>query len=186
MRILTVRQPWAWAIFHGKDVENRSRNIAGDYRGAVAIHAGLELAGLEAALTMDRIVRETRPEFHREHVGMVGADVLVRGTIIGVVDLVGAHRGSPAGCVPDENDRGRLRFCSPWAEPGAWHLVLANPRALDQPIPYRGALGLRETSFEVVGEWLTERAEDCTCGAGRLSYQHEPMCGLEPVAKLVS
>lgn len=33
MRILTVRQPWAWAIIHGgKDVENRTRNVAGDYR----------------------------------------------------------------------------------------------------------------------------------------------------------
>ena len=42
MRILTVRQPWAYAIVHlGKDVENRVRNIAGDYRGPVAIHAAL-------------------------------------------------------------------------------------------------------------------------------------------------
>ena len=30
MRVLTVRQPWAWAIIHGgKDVENRVRNLAG-------------------------------------------------------------------------------------------------------------------------------------------------------------
>lgn len=43
MRILTVRQPWAWAIIHGgKDVENRVRNIAGDYRGPIAIHVGLQ------------------------------------------------------------------------------------------------------------------------------------------------
>lgn len=43
MRILTVRQPWAWAIIHGqKDVENRVRNIAGDYRGPVAIHTALD------------------------------------------------------------------------------------------------------------------------------------------------
>ena len=39
MRVLTVRQPWAWAIIHGgKDVENRTRNLAGAYRGPVAIH----------------------------------------------------------------------------------------------------------------------------------------------------
>ena len=42
MRVLTVRQPWAWAIVHGgKDIENRTRNVAGAYRGPVAIHAGL-------------------------------------------------------------------------------------------------------------------------------------------------
>ena len=44
LRILTVRQPWAWAIIHGgKGVENRVRNVAGSYRGPVAIHAGLAL-----------------------------------------------------------------------------------------------------------------------------------------------
>jgi hypothetical protein len=42
LRVLTVRQPWAWSLIEGgKDVENRSRNIAGSYRGPVAIHAGL-------------------------------------------------------------------------------------------------------------------------------------------------
>lgn len=59
IRIMSVMQPWAWAICRaGKNVENRSRNIAGDYRGPVLIHAGqkfdeegaevcAELAGLD-------------------------------------------------------------------------------------------------------------------------------------------
>ncbi|GAA3142327.1 hypothetical protein GCM10020255_022450 [Rhodococcus baikonurensis] len=43
MRILTVRQPYAWQIVHGdKNIENRTRNIAGKYRGPVAIHASLK------------------------------------------------------------------------------------------------------------------------------------------------
>ena len=42
LRVLTVRQPWAWSLIEGgKDCENRVRNIAGSYRGPVAIHAGL-------------------------------------------------------------------------------------------------------------------------------------------------
>ena len=37
MRVLTVRQPWAWAIIHGgKTIENRSRNVAGKYRDTAA------------------------------------------------------------------------------------------------------------------------------------------------------
>jgi ASCH domain len=37
--VLTVRQPWAWAIIHGgKDVENRSWRTK--YRGPLLIHAG--------------------------------------------------------------------------------------------------------------------------------------------------
>lgn len=36
MRILSVRQPWAWALVDGwKDVENRSWRTA--YRGPIAI-----------------------------------------------------------------------------------------------------------------------------------------------------
>lgn len=40
MRVLTVKEPWATLILkHGKNIENRARNIAGNYRGPIAIHA---------------------------------------------------------------------------------------------------------------------------------------------------
>lgn len=129
MRVLTVRQPWAWAIIHGgKDVENRVRNIAGDYRGPVAIHVGLayDLAwssrGLDDAMQASgaRRAREALP-WHRDP-----------GAIIGVVDLVGVHEAHPDCSIENE-----------WAEPDVWHLELRNPRPLAKPIPFRGALGLR-------------------------------------------
>jgi hypothetical protein len=125
MRVLTIRNPWAWAIFHGKDVENRPRNLAGEYRGPVAIHAGLSFAEsvplggpLQDALDAAGPV----PSFYA-------------GQIIGVVDLVDVHHCFNA----DTNFEG----CSPWAEPDAWHLVLANPRPLTSPIPFKGALHLQ-------------------------------------------
>lgn len=132
MRILTVRQPWAWAIIHGgKTVENRVRNIAGGYRGPVAIHAAKGLGPwneTEGALQAVHLLTgvDARPQ-------LVNGP---RGAIIGAVDLVGVH--SFAEC-----DRYPVGMCSPWAEPDAWHMVLANPRPLAEPIPYRGALGLR-------------------------------------------
>ena len=130
MRILTVRQPWAWAIIHGgKDVENRSRNIAGDYRGTVAIHAGL------APFDPWGPVAEF---LHRILGWLPGSDRLIYGAIIGVVELVGVHQSWSCSTV-----------CSLWAEKEANHLVLANPRPLPKPIPYRGALGLRELPGEV-------------------------------------
>ena len=44
MKALTVRQPWAGAIFElGKDVENRSWTTP--YRGTILIHAGAVLWG---------------------------------------------------------------------------------------------------------------------------------------------
>lgn len=121
-----MRQPWAWAIIHGgKDVENRFRNIAGDYRGPVAIHGGLSYDEDAVVWAGGQPFAVDDDGSHREP----------RGAIIGVVDLVGVHKDLVGGR-PEAH-------CSPWAEDGVHHLVLANPRPLADPIPFRGALGLR-------------------------------------------
>lgn len=161
MRVLTVRQPWAWAIIHGgKDVENRARNLAGSYRGPVAIHVagkyadppGLALEALHAA--MDAWCGAA-PE-HTENDDPWFKDV---GKIIGVAHVVDVHhvtrstvpsrRGEPV-CWDQTTPPGQL--CSQWAESmyDGCHLVLANPRPLPDPIPFKGALGLRHLDPEVV------------------------------------
>lgn len=120
MRLLTVRQPWAWAIALGeKDVENRTWNT--HYRGPVAIHAAMSVDD-DAYLF---------PPMHRmlSEAGIRPRDVettLVRGAIVAVADLTDV--------VPDSASR--------WAMPDALHWLLANTRRLSKPIPYRGALGL--------------------------------------------
>jgi len=160
VRVLTVRQPYAWAIIHGgKGVENRTRNIAGGYRGPVAIHAGLRddpdaWADLTAGWSL-------APGTPRPPVSSLLRDV-VRGAVIGVVDLVEVHddcverdirrlarlyREDPAAVtsLPDDGAGGligRARTCSPWALPDQHHLILSAPRALPEPIPARGRLGL--------------------------------------------
>ena len=158
MRRLTVRDPWAQAImWAGKDVENRVRNIAGDYRGPVAIHAAKNVGRwneCEAALQAIHLVTgdDMRAQFLR------GA----RGAIIGVVDLVDVHSASVIGgcgrlqhnCPDHETCR---VHCSKWAmgpSVDGWyqHLVLANPRPLDEPIPYKGALGLRRLDADVAAQ----------------------------------
>ena len=57
MRALTVQQPWAWAIFHGKAIENRTQQWA--YRGPLAIHAGVRWSerGGESPLVDDAFRR---------------------------------------------------------------------------------------------------------------------------------
>lgn len=140
MRVLTVRQPWAWAIIYGgKDVENRSRNIAGDYRGPVAIHAGqtVDMAGMTDRNIIGSVA------IRRLFAGAGHLSTFKespRGAIIGVVDLVSVHR-----CWWAEG----LTGCSPWAEKGFWHLALTNARPLVEPIPFKGALGLRTLPVEV-------------------------------------
>jgi hypothetical protein len=75
------------------------------------------------------------------------------GVIIGVVDLVGSHLVKESAsernvCFDDHTPTGSV--CSPWAQAfeefvghRGYHLVLANPRPLAEPIPFKGALGLR-------------------------------------------
>ncbi|MCS3426711.1 ASCH domain-containing protein [Leucobacter aridicollis] len=171
MRILTVQQPWAWAIIHGgKDVENRVRNIAGDYRGPVAIHAGLafDRAGLN-----DRTLHAKWEEFGGPHAPGNWSD---RGAIIGVVDLTDVHAVANAHFHPVCHDHrapnglataaaAGTGACSAWTMPGAqWHLVLTNPRPLAMPIPYKGALGLRRldkaTIDTITAALVAETGED--------------------------
>lgn len=144
MRVLTVRQPWAWAIIHGgKDVENRVRNIAGSYRGPVAIHAGL--APFEQHNSASRA--------HKAVHGTETTTELVFGAIIGAVDLVGVHLDEG----PGSWDAHDAVCCeSEWAEGGVWHLEFANPRRLLAPISYKGALGLRTLPDEIVAKILRE------------------------------
>lgn len=155
MRAITVRQPHAWAIIHGgKPVENRSRNIAGAYRGPVAIHAGLH------PFEQDNMSSRA----HRAACGTEVGTEIVFGAIIGVADLVDVHYVDDCwdqeltdvvrlyredreqfNAIPDSGAGGiigRMRPCSPWAIDGNYHLVLRNPRALATPIPAKGRLGL--------------------------------------------
>ena len=167
MRILTVRQPWAWAIIGGgKDVENRVRNIAGGYRGPVAIHVGLQHdhdhnrqmigaaigkwsranPGVSSVDNPDP--RKSRPVWYGN-----------RGRIIGVIDLVDVHDSGRCWSAYKGVPMREAELCSQWAEHGAHHLVLANPRPLRTPIPYKGALGLRTLDDETTARVLALAAD---------------------------
>jgi len=120
MRALTVRQPWAWAIVHaGQDVENRS--WTNRYAiGTIAIHAGYGVDPLEK---LPRGVKKP------------GENELMRGAIIGVVDVV------------DIVDRHRSKW---FIGPLGW--VLRNPRPLRRPIFCKGRLGLWQLPQRAQGE----------------------------------
>lgn len=76
-KAITVRQPWANAIFLGKDVENRSRYF--NHRGHLLIHSALKID--EFALTDQRIV--ALPD-----------NKLILGHLIGVVTVLDCVRVS--------------------------------------------------------------------------------------------
>lgn len=154
MRAITVRQPWAWAIVHGgKDVENRTRNIAGGYRGPVAIHAGL--------------APDTAAQGHWPLGDLIPSQAWkVRGMFVGVVDLVDVHAAAFLEDDPWE------WCCRPWGDPPGilmkadgkftgprQHLALANPRPLPVSVPCRGKLGLWTPPADVLDRLQTTRTE---------------------------
>lgn len=116
MRILSVRQPWAWLIVHaGKDLENRKWGTP--YRGAVAIHASMVMTSqyYESCASW---LRGSFPS-----VTLPAKEELVRGAIIGATQLIGVLDASG----------GSGWFWGPKA------LVLADTRPLKRPLPFKGA-----------------------------------------------
>ena len=129
MKAITVRQPWAYAIMHlGKDVENRTCNIAGSYRGPLVIHAAKTGASFDST-------HPTLWPFDARH---------AFGVALGIVDLIESHESWHC-CRGSE-------YCSRWADGNARHLVLSNPQPFAEPIPYRGRLGLWEFPDELLPE----------------------------------
>lgn len=135
MRILTVKQPWAHLIIHGaKNVENRTWKT--DYRGPIAIHAGLTPVGKDEPVW-------GMIEIKDEETGEVSTPELDYGKIIGVVELVE--------CI-DFTKVHPLNFATKWAE-GPWVWVFRNKVALEEPIPMTGGLGLRELHPDFIKSW---------------------------------
>lgn len=162
MRILTVRHPWSHGIvWGGKDVENRTRSIAGAYRGPIAIHAAARVNPVDEWY-----------DFAKNHPRSAAilrdapSGIETFGAIIGVVELVDVHvvQQSSAGtnvCFDTTTPTGDI--CSPWAQAydefpayRGHHLVLANPRPLIEPIPFKGALGLRRLDDDTTARILAQ------------------------------
>jgi len=144
MRCVTIREPWASAIFtSGKDIENRTRNLAGAHRGPLAIHVSQTYDGHYAT----GLVQKIDPTYR--------LDTRYLGYVIGVVDLVDVHR------YPDCRDADGAH-CSPWGDPinGIVHLVLANPRRLKYPMWIPGKLGLWQfPDAKLDGRWPDDDSE---------------------------
>lgn len=164
LRALTVRQPWAWAIAHGgKDIENRTWSSS--YRGLLAIHAAARWDGdgAWARRVIDAASKDQQPGGYFDPPLRVEFDTgtgrtlrllsdnrrFILGAVVAVAELVDVARGAS----------------SPWAQPDQFHWRLANVRALPEPVPCKGQLGLWALPPDVdtaVGAQLA--ALEASCG----------------------
>jgi hypothetical protein len=136
MKAISLWQPWATAIFHGKNYETRGWKTP--YRGTLLIHA---------AKTWNQICKFSLYEFQDAGILPFNAaeNLYPLGVLLGTVELTG--------CLPTEDIRGRL-------EPNelrlgdfsdgrfAWRLE--NKRRFAEPIHFAGKQGL----FDVSGPLL--------------------------------
>lgn len=139
MRALTVKQPWAAAMFMAeqpKNVENRTWST--DYRGDVAVHAGKAVDRTSFVFTS----------------GLVLADDMVTSGFLGVVRLVDVHKQYTSACYDARCED------NVWAEFGRefktedendvddsdpkpiYHWMLDSPRPFETPVSCSGSLGL--------------------------------------------
>lgn len=145
MKVLSVRQPWAWALVTGiKDVENL--NWATSYRGALAIHAGkaYDMTSRE----QDWMLRHAEDHY----VSMLQAfcqddDNDVRGAIIGIVHL--------DGCIPS------YKCDSKWKagnDPDYYCWKISAATQFDVAIPLKGRIGLWDIpdSMIIPSEYMEE------------------------------
>jgi hypothetical protein len=121
-RVLSVKQPWAWAIVSGlKRVENRSWTTK--YRGTIYIHAS-------------RQIDSRSKDWFAKHKIKLPSD-LPTGVIIGTCELVNIVSGK----------QGR-RFGKWFFGPKGW--IVKNPRKLAHPIALKGTLGLTRAPKKLV------------------------------------
>lgn len=109
MKAISIKQPWAWMIFHGKPVENRS--WPSPYRGPLLIHASLSYDISGAAWLREQGIKI--PERTREGYPF--------GAIIGQVNMVDCVTSHPSPF-----------FFGPYGH------VYADPAMFKKPIPYKG------------------------------------------------
>src|ERR1035437_8983167 len=110
VRVLSIQQPWAWAIVEGhKRVENRTWTTK--HRGAVLIHAGVNVRGPEDFESLRR----------EHHLRAPSRSEIDRGCIVGVAELIDV--------VTPKDAKGFGRWFV-----GPYGFVLRNATALRKPV----------------------------------------------------
>jgi hypothetical protein len=119
MKAISLSQPMAWAIFHGKDVENRTR--PNKFRGRVMIQASNKFDAHHLQWLKDNVDLLDEPI----------PDHFLHGVILGEIDIVDCKYR-----FGDENDN----LYSKWHFRGQYGFILANPAEYKIPIPCKGTI----------------------------------------------
>jgi hypothetical protein len=120
MKALSVQQPWAWALFLGKDVENRTWKT--DFRGDLLIHASSKFDNEGY-----NWIKKHFPQL------LIEVQIFPTRCIIGKVTMIDCVVSHP----------------SPWFA-GPYGFVCKDPIEFKKPIPFRGALKFFDVPDELL------------------------------------
>ena len=152
MKAISLWQPWASLVAAGiKTIETRAWRAV--YRGPLAIHAAQRI---EVASIPDRLRPICEAAF-----GADWPDALPAGALVAIAELVGCDGTGVGGAPPDwvaALDYPELACGNFAPRHFGWHL--AEVRALDPPIPYRGRQGLFDVPDAVVAAASDNRDDD--------------------------
>jgi len=137
MKILSIRQPWAWLIVAGhKDIENRKWYT--NHRGPLLIHASKAMDPEDFPMQRKWVNQS----------GIVIPEDLPRGAIVGAATLTDVWDKK-------KFERPGIR----WFE-GPYGFKMEDAVEFAEPIPWRGQLGIREASDANLMGDLFETLED--------------------------
>jgi len=123
VKVLTIRQPWLWAIAHGtKRTENRPWRTK--YRGPVLLHAAVTCTRIEYEEGVNWML--ARKLVRKNEVPRLAA--LPRGVVVARANIIDCIDNGP---LPADT----------WAIPGAFGILLADV-TLVTPTHFSGALRL--------------------------------------------
>jgi len=152
IQALSVRQPWAWAILNGKDIENRYAEFPQIYKGPFLLHTGQQC---------------TRDEYQE------GIDFMEQCGLYGCPALKDLPRGGIVGRV--YVDRYTVKHNSKWFV-GPLGIVLSRPK----PLPFvrcPGQLGWFRVPPNVVAELKAKVAQLGQQSDGRSDIGQESVGG---------
>ncbi|MDR3495342.1 MAG: ASCH domain-containing protein [Ancalomicrobiaceae bacterium] len=133
MLALSIRQPWAWAIFHaGKGIENRDWPTK--VRGRVLIHTSKAKPTLQDIYFVEQMLERATSAAAIAAMFVLPAVSFNRGGIIGSVEIIDCVTESP----------------SPWFF-GRFGFVLKDPKPLPF-IPCKGALGFWRVPDDILAQ----------------------------------
>jgi hypothetical protein len=145
---ISIRQPWATAVFLlGKDVENRNHWVY-RYRGPIVIHASrapVYREDLDAAMAIARKdgISKDILQLIKPRGGVYDLDFFPNG-IVGLADL--ADVVGPDDHMPEDHPVAE----SPWAADDANYWLYFTNVAPVIPIEFRGAVGLFKVPYATV------------------------------------